>query len=452
MAKTNLLRPLATQTGEFYMFSQYAEDLTKENSQKTLYKVVPSRFAAIEINPALLYQMAESRLEEDVNVSVCRYLQNSYENSCAFFRDILVDGNHIWTNFMASRLLWQNLFMYKFAHMESIEGEGRVPLLTCPEIKYIGDINIYTNKTYDGVCYNEIYCYIPTNAKERRYIMTCTDENGEPYTSSESYNYSGSTLIGWDSNNYPANLTTAGVLNVPLFGYSDDATPEPRVNAYTIMDGNWYYPQALSHSADEMNDSAAYTETEAESFNINSIIVFYDIYQGDNCIYRNLPLGMYFTGTFNNNSENPEFSNTIKKFVNNNDVFGQGTSYGLRILTKHVCTPNSLYFIESVLEIDDMYPEYAELMSKMSESLIEMDKVVETNRSFHQDIKDHLAYFKNYRTNVPYLRNVNGVPYWFVNGRNTGQAAVMNADSLVPVYAEFERRLSVLEQTGVQYG
>lgn len=39
----------------------------------------------------------------------------------------------------------------------------------------------------------------------------------------------------------------------------------------------------------------------------------------------------------------------------------------------------------------------------------------------YQMFKDHLSEFRNRRTNVPYIREVGGTPYWFVNGRNTGQ-------------------------------
>jgi hypothetical protein len=47
--------------------------------------------------------------------------------------------------------------------MINVQGE------TSPNIKYIGDINIYSNQEVDGMSYNEIYCYIPNDAKSQRW-------------------------------------------------------------------------------------------------------------------------------------------------------------------------------------------------------------------------------------------------------------------------------------------
>lgn len=435
MARTNLFKPLTNPTGNFYMFQQYADDLTRESSQKNTYKVIPSKFAAVELDAQALLGLEADPSNPDVNASICSYLQRSYENACAFFKsDNAYDT--VWNNnggeFMASRLLWQNLLMYRFMHLQSVVNDG-VTQQVCPEIKYVGDINIYTNKEYDGIMYNEIYCYIPTDAKESLYYMTCTDSSRAGVTP-QSFNYGDSTLklVGWNDDNYPSNLSQR-VPNSALFGYDDDGTT-PRGDKYFIRDSWWVYPQALSYSETEADDSSASQPVTSDSFKINAIILFYDVYDSvsDNYRFKNLPLGIYFTGTHNNNTP-AEFSNTILKYVNNDDVYGQGTSYGLRVLTKYVCTPNSLFYIDSVFEVDDMYPEYYKLMEEMAETVEAANLTIDSNRAFHQDIKDHLALFKNYRTNVPYIRYVNGVPYWFVNGRNTGQAAVTDAEDYATI-------------------
>jgi hypothetical protein len=36
-----------------------------------------------------------------------------------------------------------------------------------------------------------------------------------------------------------------------------------------------------------------------------------------------------------------------------------------------------------------------------------------------ENLKNHYNLFKTSKTNVPYIQNVNGEPYWFVNGKNT---------------------------------
>lgn len=466
MSKTNIFKPLTSNAGEIYMFSQYVEDLTKENSQKSVYKVIPSKFAAININmDTLKEKMCGFEVEgfSDLpNNRICATMQNSYENSCAFFRDILPtthteenEDDIIWHNFMASRLLWQNMLMYGMITME--ENEEGVKI--CPEIKYVGDINIHSNKSMDGICYNELYCYIPTEAKSRQYVMTSLNEDDITYDNPIFFEYDKNHLLGWNTNNYPANLESAGIPNVPLFGL--DGEGQVREGGYTIGDDNWYYPRCLSWKEEEMNDEYTYIENDEEFFNVNAIVVFYNIYkkndEGIEEVYYNLPYGIYFTGkvetTLNNivegESNNEEeddwfINNTIKKFVNNNDIYGQGTSYGLRIMSKFVSTPNSLFYIDSVFEIDDFYPEYVKLMSRMSETLDVMDDIIESNRVFHQDIKDHLAYFKNYRTNVPYIRIINGVPYWFVNGHNTNQPAVVTEESIQSQITNLTSRLDEL--------
>ena len=50
MSKCNIFKPLASKTGEFLMFSQYTEDITKEQSMKSTYRVVPSKFVALDLN------------------------------------------------------------------------------------------------------------------------------------------------------------------------------------------------------------------------------------------------------------------------------------------------------------------------------------------------------------------------------------------------------------------
>jgi hypothetical protein len=36
-----------------------------------------------------------------------------------------------------------------------------------------------------------------------------------------------------------------------------------------------------------------------------------------------------------------------------------------------------------------------------------------------ENLKNHYNLFKTSKTNIPYIQNINGEPYWFVNGKNT---------------------------------
>ena len=53
-----------------------------------------------------------------------------------------------------------------------------------------------------------------------------------------------------------------------------------------------------------------------------------------------------------------------------------------------------------------------------------MNTVISNIIKQSQDIKDTLAIFKNNRINVPYIKEINGSKFWFVNGKNMGKATV----------------------------
>ena len=73
-AKCNLLRGL-TQNGTFFMFSEYAENLTKSYVQENQYRVIPSKYAMLNLN----YGGKTAK-------SVGEIFQNYYENACSCFR------------------------------------------------------------------------------------------------------------------------------------------------------------------------------------------------------------------------------------------------------------------------------------------------------------------------------------------------------------------------------
>jgi hypothetical protein len=56
-------------------------------------------------------------------------------------------------------------------------------------------------------------------------------------------------------------------------------------------------------------------------------------------------------------------------------------------------------------------------MTAMSENLSRMTDIVKSSISETQGYKDLLSVIKNNRTNVPYIKQINGQDYWFVNGK-----------------------------------
>ena len=62
-------------------------------------------------------------------------------------------------------------------------------------------------------------------------------------------------------------------------------------------------------------------------------------------------------------------------------------------------------------------------MSGFSQLTVQMQEMLEEIYKLHQVPKEMLAIFKNSRVNVPYIKEVDGVSYWFVNGRCLGVPA-----------------------------
>ena len=196
-------------------------------------------------------------------------------------------------------------------------------------------------------------------------------------------------------------------------------------SGYYVKYGPSYgYPCELCSRSEDFTGTVISETTDENPFQFDVVILFYDVYDvdyPDYPLHTNLPLGIHFLGQIDQDA----FTNTATKYVDNDTIYGQGTSYGLRVVTKYVCQANSVFFeAEAGTDDDYPYPEYARAMSKMAETIDMMQQMTASEYNNFQDIKDHLAQFRNYRTNVPYIRTVNGLPHWFVNGRDTGQSAL----------------------------
>lgn len=151
------------------------------------------------------------------------------------------------------------------------------------------------------------------------------------------------------------------------------------------------------------------TETNDTQYNINAIIVYYK--KGDS---QDQPLGVYITGKV----ENDGIQNSITKYVASSDIYNSGTSYGLRICTKYIVSPNSDNIIHEVVVESENQAELTQVLSQISISQQKMDEII--NKCIDQnqnDKKNALNILLNNKTNVPYIKEVNGIKYWFVNGK-----------------------------------
>lgn len=410
MGKCNLLSPISNPTGSFMLFSQYSEDLTKSTSSEDFYRVTPSKYVLLDLE----------QTEMD-SVCVSEFFQNYYENACSIMRQT---ESFDWTPEYATALVWKALFKSGLA--KSPVQDGSDYTYATESLVAIGDIDITSDRQFDGINYSEIYVNIPQGSKRKKYHF---------------YNYSSDQtkavqwphpyIDGYPDDQYP----TAGDTDWPsnrLDKYGEEDTTfcdgvitvgTEREYTYEIFSRGDYYLEM--DPVQELDDS---------NYSFNAVLVLYDVHKKnledpeDITVFRNVPMGIYFTGSIVESEEesettNHEISNPMTIWVSNPDIYDQGTSYGLRICTRYLSTQNSLYIVDSTVEdVSDMYDQYAAVMAKIGDSQVKMDQILSKVQEYQNNITSHLANVKNYKVNVPYIRNIGGVDYWFVNGNNLGVA------------------------------
>ena len=208
------------------------------------------------------------------------------------------------------------------------------------EINYYGDINMHSYNEHKGMGYGEIYCYIQTNSGK----INCQVVKSEDRKFIENTN---TILEGFEANkgfDIPNNISR-------MYYYNED--------------------HVMSFDSDNLGDiHFGFTD----KYNINTIVVLYDIFVKINneweVKYKNIPMGIYFTGYFEDN----KITNPITKFVKTS--YGNGTSYGLRICTRFSVTPNGLILNTSDITTDENYVNYCQLMVGMNENLSKMMDIV----------------------------------------------------------------------------
>jgi hypothetical protein len=351
MAVCNLFSELLHDSGNFLMFSQYSEDITKGFSEGDKYKVIPSKFVALNID----YSNINIPTTGNLNVDIPNYFQNYYENGCAFGKNTFTED---WTPDKAKNLFWSAMYDGKF--------------LVENNIQCINNINLQSYNIHSGMGYGEIYCYIPTTKKQEKYII----ESKELKVFEEN---SANTLEGF---------------------------PDISIKAYNKI---YYYDEKVTYARSE--------DTNATNYNINTIVVLYSIAQKiDDTwseLYEDIPMGIYFTGKFNGTN----ISNPITKFVDN--TTSTGTAYGLRICTRFTSTSQGKEIntdITTSTNAGEMN-NVCQLMSAMSENLSKMFEITKSAIDGNQHYKDLLSIIKNNKSNVPYIKEINGKNYWFVNGK-----------------------------------
>jgi hypothetical protein len=394
MAVCNLFNELTSPTGNFMMFSQYVEDITHNYTEGNNWRVVPTGFVALDIDYSNIdKELVLNNYKETLNTGIPKYFQNYFENGCAYGRsktnwDGLEEDK--WNPKVSRNLFWNSLFKGGFVHAKKYGSENS-DIMYIPEVMYFGDIDIHSYNEHKGMGYGEIYCYIPSDAA-RMHCHVQVDDNVNVDTSNDSMLLEG----------YP---TTS------LEGYPT----------------TYYYDNNYKMNFDTLDLSNLINGTETR-YNINTIIVLYSIYiekvTSENInntinkttewekVYHNLPMGMYIMGKFDDDGK---LTNPATKYVTTS--YNTGTSYGLRICNRFSATSNGALFNTDVVIDDTSYNNMCQLMSAMNENLSLMLDVTKTTAKLTEQYKELESRLKNQRTNVPYVKTINGIDYWFVNGK-----------------------------------
>lgn len=434
-SKCSLLKPVNNLTGTFFLFSQYTQDLTKQYSNPDSYRCLPSKFIAMNLSFENIKQKTSS--VDFYAKKLGEIFQNYFENSCSFLRNEYKDN---WLPEYSRTLLFQTLEKYNLLTVDNIkDSNGNIieDSGISKNIQYIGDIDIYSyNDNADGIGYNEIYCYISNQAK-------CIDYSfGKVSQDLSVYPYKNNQICGYE-NKTPYNGLTYNVIsgdNIYVDAeYKAGSVSKQKysIGQYTELNNTTeqnilytYIPCILDENMTNISNEPRLNDegTELEKFNINSFVILYDIvskYEEDgvvkeNIIHKNIPLGIYFTG---NLDENCIMSNQIVKYVDSEQIYNQGTSYGLRICNRFISNPYSTEIIETETVGSSNVSEIAPVLNKIEELLIASEDVIKGDNDIYTVMNNHLSQFKNNKVNIPYVRELGKKKYWFVNGKNTGAIA-----------------------------
>lgn len=139
MAICNVFKKLTKETGTFLTFGQYMDDLTEWQTKSKYYKIVPSKFIAID-----------NQTKKYSNSTLPKCFYEYFENSCACFKN---SKDLEWNPEYSKILFWNAMFESGIITKNSNDNIN----YTIDGIKYVGDINMQSHNNIDGMGYSEIY-------------------------------------------------------------------------------------------------------------------------------------------------------------------------------------------------------------------------------------------------------------------------------------------------------
>ena len=344
----------------FYTFSEYMNDLVVNINNDGMSIARPSRFLCVKL--------VEDKIK-DINI----FLQNYYEDACCTLRDTKDTNAEDYRKYLLGGLingLYNKGFIDTSVHnvdlvrdpvnKEFIE-EININNIACEDIDLFGD------GTIDGMKYDEILCYLNPSTSNNRSLSL--DESRKKPVSKSSTN--GQYIIA---------------------GYEREADRIEGIDYVSQLkpDAEGNLPQFPLCTISDPNSGSA----NITSFEFNAIIVLYDVTLGkeDNSPIENIPLGIYI---------NP---NTITKYVNNNNIYDQGTSYALRIAMRFATTYDGSIYIEDTNTYDETR-DISSLVSVADRLSKTIDQMFEMTRKFNE-------YFEETRGMITAIRNSASTSNW----------------------------------------
>lgn len=379
MAICNVFKKLTKETGTFLTFGQYMDDLTEWQTKSKYYKIVPSKFIAID-----------NQTKKYSNSTLPKCFYEYFENSCACFKN---SKDLEWNPEYSKILFWNAMFESGIITKKSNDNIN----YTIDGIKYVGDINMQSHNNIDGMGYSEIYCNIPNEASSYVYNMHREDLKTK----------------------YEINRETGDLLE----GMQDEELNGlERLSLITPSEERLYKYTLDQHYIFSWNDkNANLQKTDEPYFNINIIVLLYDIWSENEIIYKEIPLGVYITGLVN---ESGEIQNSITKYVSNEDIYNSGTSYCIRVCSRYIVSPVEDNYIIKDLTCENGAgnSDLSRILTQLSISQNKMDEIIHKTYNTDQNYKQLLSIFKNSKTNTPYIKQVNDSSYWYINGKMIGPA------------------------------
>ena len=393
----NIFNPINKDTGNFLLFSQYVEDLSRSTNDST-FKVRPSKFVCMNIDSTVQDNANSSTQIGGVSPFTPAASETPYMYYIpGYFQDIFEDGITALKNSGVS--VDQTYFSLNF--MNCLRQLSTADVDKLPTyIKYVG--NVDSTSWEDGFADVILSIVSGSTAKKISYNQSIPTHSSNSQLNNEED--SGTYYIqGWKgATNLPISPETNGTITVPT-GWDTSSISSSTSAFDAFINVQEYDPQGQ--------------DPIPSSFTFNTILILYDILDSsNNPIYSGIPMGIYFTGI----GDSTGALNPVTIYRSVESAYGAGSGWSLRICTRFSSIPYGNLKVEEISLEPGVVPEsISRILGAAAETIQTVRTFADESIYNSQGFRDLTNLVKDGKMNVPYVREVNGVKYWFVNGRNT---------------------------------